>query len=38
MILLVAVMVGIGIAWWQKRKVSVMRSPHVSAITTWMHW
>ena len=36
-ILLLAMMVGIGIAWWQKRKVLVMRSPPVSAMTTQMH-
>ena len=36
-ILSVAVMVGIGIVWWQKRKVSVVRLPPVSAMTAWMH-
>jgi hypothetical protein len=36
-ILLVAVMVGIGIVWWQKQKVLVVRLPPVSAMTTRMH-
>ena len=35
-ILLVAVMVATGMAWWQNQKVLVMRSPQVSAMTTRM--
>jgi len=37
-ILSVAMMLGTGMAWWQKRNVSVMSSPPVLAIKTQMQW